>query len=243
MAAVNTALRHSTAVCSDGIVIDNSQPIISRELLIADRQYYHDREINYIVAEYSFNISWSASDNFGIYDYFVGIASSQSLTSAPDLIPFCSTVRQPFAPLHSNSLTTGRQFYVIIRVEDHALLSDMAVFGPIMLDTSPPVVNGSASVKSDRNIITVFWHVDMIIDDEQVEPISAYEYAVGKLTSSVHNELLISSRVNYYIRRECLTPYRAVKYDCVKLKGFFSYNSVIYCKFCRRYIIVLLVVR
>ena len=50
----------------------------------------------------------------------------------------------------------------------------------------------------------------------------------------------VLSRVNN-IRGEFLTPYRAVKYDCVKLKGFFSYNSVIYCKFCRRYIIVLLV--
>lgn len=183
VAAVNTALRHSTAVCSDGIVIDNSRPVISRELLIADRQYYHDTEINYIVAEYSFNISWSASDNFGIYDYFVGIASSRLLTSAPDLIPFRSTTRQPFASLHSNTLTTGRQFYVIIRVEDHALLSDMAVFGPIMLDTSPPVVNGSASVTSDRNIITVSWNVNMIIDDEQIEPLSAYEYAIGELIS------------------------------------------------------------
>ena len=34
------------------------------------------------------------------------------------------------------------------------------------------------------------------------------------------------ARVNN-IRREYLTPYRAVKYDCVHLNGFFSYNSVI----------------
>ena len=180
--AVNTALRHSTIVCSDGIMIDNSRPVISRDLIIAGRQYYSDREINYIVAEYSFNISWSASDNFGIYDYFVGIASSQSLTTTPDLIPFRSTTRQPFASLHSNALTMGRQFYVIVRVEDHVLLSDTAVFGPMMIDISQPVVNGSASVNSDRDIITVSWHINMIIDDEQVEPLSDYEYAIGKLT-------------------------------------------------------------
>ena len=53
---------------------------------------------------------------------------------------------------------------------------------------------------------------------------------------------IVLTRVNN-IRREYLTPYRAVKNDCVKLKGFFSYNSVIYCKFCSRYIIVLLVAR
>ena len=31
------------------------------------------------------------------------------------------------------------------------------------------------------------------------------------------------------IRKEYLMPYRAVKFDCVKLKGFFSHNSVIPC--------------
>ena len=40
---------------------------------------------------------------------------------------------------------------------------------------------------------------------------------------SVTVSVIISARVNN-IRREYLTPYRAVKYDCVKLKGFFSYN-------------------
>ena len=178
--AVNTALRHSTAVCSDGVLIDNSRPVISSDLIIAGRQYYHDREINYIIAEYSFNISWNAGDNFGIYDYFVGIASSQSLTAAPDLISFRSTTRQPFASLHSNTLTTGRPLYVVISVEDHVMLSDMAVFGPIMLDTSPPVVNDTASVSSDRSMITVSWHVNMIMDDEQAEPLSDYEYAIGE---------------------------------------------------------------
>ena len=45
-------------------------------------------------------------------------------------------------------------------------------------------------------------------------------------------------RVNN-IRREYLMPYRAVKYDCVKLKGFFSYNSVIPCILDTCYIIAL----
>ena len=45
-------------------------------------------------------------------------------------------------------------------------------------------------------------------------------------------------RVNN-IRREYLTPYRAVKYDCVKLKGLFSHNSVIPCILDTRYIIAL----
>ena len=43
----------------------------------------------------------------------------------------------------------------------------------------------------------------------------------------------------FMIRTEYLTPYRAVKYDCIKLKGFFSYNSVIPCIFDTRYIIAL----
>ena len=50
--------------------------------------------------------------------------------------------------------------------------------------------------------------------------------------------IIIITRVNN-IRRGYLMPYRAVKYDCVKLKGFFSYNSVILCILDTRYIIAL----
>lgn len=178
--AVNSALRHSAPVCSDGVTIDNSHPVINDGLTIAGRGYDRDREINYIVADYSFNISWTASDNFGIYDYFVGIASSQLLTSMPDLIPFRSTTRQQFASLHSSNFTSGRQFYVVVKAEDHVLLSDTSVFGPILLDTSPPAVNGTTSVGSDRAVITVSWHTSIITDPDQVEPLTDYEYAVGK---------------------------------------------------------------
>ena len=182
IAAVNSALHHSTPVCSDGIIVDNTPPVMNDDLTIAGRRYRPDEEINYIVADYSFNISWTAMDNFGIYDYFVGIASSPSLTSAPDLIPFRSTTRQPFASLYSGSLTSGSQFYVVVRAEDHVMLSDMAVFGPILLDTSPPVVNGTTDVRRDHAIITISWHTSMIVDPEQVQPLTDYEYAIGKTT-------------------------------------------------------------
>jgi len=195
--AFNSALRHSAPVCSDGIVVDNSLPVINNDLMIAGKQYYPDREMNYIFADYSFNISWSASDNFGIYDYFVGVASSELMASTPDLIPFLSTTRQPFASLHSSNLTSGRQFYVVVMAEDHVLLSDTSVFGPILLDTSPPIVNGTTSVSRDRAIITVSWHPSVIMDPEQVEPINDYEYAIGE---SILWYISISIQYLYYFR-------------------------------------------
>lgn len=110
----------------------------------------------------------------------MGVASSELLTSTPDLIPFRSTIRQPFVSLHSSNLTSGRQFYIIVMAEDHVLLSDTSVFGPILFDTNPPIVNGTTSVTRDHAIITVSWHPSMIMDPEQVEPITDYEYAIGE---------------------------------------------------------------
>lgn len=158
---------------------------MSSNLTIAGRRYLPDREINYIVAQYSFNISWAdASDNFGIYDYYVGIATSQNLTTSPDLVPFRSTMRQRFASLYSSRLMPGRQFFVVVKAEDHVLLSDVSVFGPIILDTSPPTINGTAtSVRRDHNIITISWQPSMIMDDEQEEPLTNYEYAIGEVIS------------------------------------------------------------
>ena len=60
----------------------------------------------------------------------------------------------------------------------------------------------------------------------------------AKLKFTKINAHSVISRVNN-IRREYLTPYRAVKYDCVKLKGFFLYNSVIPCILNTHYIIAL----
>ena len=51
-----------------------------------------------------------------------------------------------------------------------------------------------------------------LLDDE---PKKLSDYFKGKV--QIYKKVL--SRVNN-IRRECLTPYRAVQYDCVKLKGF-----------------------
>jgi len=102
------------------------------------------------------------------------------LTATPDLVPFHTTTRQPFISLHSGDFTSGQQFYVVITAEDHALLTTTAIFGPIVLDTSPPVVNGTVSVDRDNTIITISWPVDMIADNEQVGPLTYYEYAIGK---------------------------------------------------------------
>ena len=102
------------------------------------------------------------------------------LTATPDLVPFHTTTRQPFISLHSGDFTSGQQFYVVITAEDHALLTTTAIFGPIVLDTSPPVVNGTVSVDRDNTIITISWPVDLIADNEQVGPLTYYEYAIGK---------------------------------------------------------------
>ena len=179
--AFNTALRHSAPVCSDGIIIDNTPPNIdTNSLVIAGKWVDPAAEIIYIVAEYCLNISWSASDNFGIYDYSVGIASSDILATIPDLVPFHTTTRQPFISLYSSNLTSEQQFYIVITAEDHALLSTTEVFGPIVLDTSPPIVNGTVSVNREDAIVTVSWPTDITGDDEQVGPLTDYEYAIGE---------------------------------------------------------------
>ena len=72
---------------------------------------------------------------------------------------------------------------MVVKAEDHVLLSETSVFGPILLDTSPPMVNGTTSVNSNLDIIIVSWHVSMIRDPEQAQPLTDYEYAIGEITS------------------------------------------------------------
>lgn len=66
---------------------------------------------------------------------------------------------------------------------DLALHESLSIIGPIVIDTSSPLINGSLATDIYGGIMVVSWDKHAFIDHEDVFPLDRYQYAIGKLFS------------------------------------------------------------
>ena len=122
------------------------------------------------------NITWQATDNVLVRDYYVGVASAWNSTASPDLLPFQSTVGRSF---FSIPVTPSVEFFVVVKAIDVAMQETSALLGPVIVDISPPVINGSLSSNTIGTLIIVSWEEETLSDDDDWFPLSV-EYAIGQ---------------------------------------------------------------
>ena len=142
------------------------------------------QDIIYTPLDTVLNISWSVADDNGIHDYQIGVASNDS--GIPDILPMLSTGRHAHFSVHGDSFRSGESFHLILRATDVAGHEKTVRIGPIIIDTSPPVMNGSVSVSPPsvgERFYTIYWEEDGFYDDEDVFPLDRYEYAIGQCIS------------------------------------------------------------
>ena len=125
------------------------------------------------------NISWSASDNVGIKDYQFGISSTKDFILSPDIVEFTSTAGFPYFSSHNSLFQTTIEFYIIIKAIDLSMQESVALVGPINIDTTPPIINGTLNSVVEDGVIVISWDDWNIVDDEDAFPLT-YEYAIGK---------------------------------------------------------------
>ena len=138
---------------------------------------YHPR--TYTPIDTLLNITWSANDNTGMRDYLIGIASHKGSVESPDVSPFSSTAGFPYYSLYSSLFTTQEEFYVVVKAIDLSMQESIAWVGPIVIDTSAPVFNGSLEQDIENDLIVVWWDEMTIVDEEDIFPLT-YEYSIGK---------------------------------------------------------------
>ena len=130
-----------------------------------------------------FNITWTVTDNNGIRDYQIGIASAYNATTDPDVIPLQSTAGHTHFSVHSPLFIAGYKFHIVVKAVDLALHESLSIIGPIVIDTSSPLINGSLVTNIYEGIMVVSWDKYAFIDYEDVFPLDRYQYAIGKLFS------------------------------------------------------------
>lgn len=109
-------------------------------------------------------------------------------------VRYQGTARQShYSITRPDVLVHGNQFYLSIRAEDLALHTTTVTVGPILIDLTPPAVNGSLRIEEVRGHVTVSWDEDAITEEEEGSgPVNIY-YAIGKFMGGRRGTVLSKS--------------------------------------------------
>ena len=133
----------------------------------------------YLRGDHTLNVSWYATDNVGFREFYIGVVSENNFTGNSDEIEYFPTGGQThFSILDPELISNGNIFYLSLRSADVALHEVRLDIGPIIVDISPPFVNGSLDVRQSGDHVIVTWQDGTFYDEESLEPLQL-EYAIG----------------------------------------------------------------
>ena len=134
----------------------------------------------YLRGDHALNVSWYASDNVGFREFYIGIVAEQNYTGITSQMEYTETGGQMHFSIYDPELiTNGNTFYLSVKSADVALHEVRLDIGPIIVDVSPPVVNGSLTAVQVGDHMIVTWQEGTFYDEESIEPLQL-EYAIGR---------------------------------------------------------------
>jgi hypothetical protein len=160
-------------------------------------------DVIYTPVDYALNVTWVGSDDNGIRDYQIGVASSPNMTNSPDIISFRSTAGHPHFSIHHPQFLSGFEFYIVLKATDVAQHETLITIGPVIIDTTPPSVNGSLSTDIQNGLLIIHWDEDTFADHEDVFELHNYEYSIGR--TKFGDDILPFTLVT--LNASCPTPY------------------------------------
>ena len=136
-----------------------------------------------ITQGHTLNFTWEAYDNIGMRDYYIGIYSPQEFAAVADITDAQDLSRTGGFPHFSltdpDLLSHGNSFYLLVRAEDVTGLRSTISIGPVLIDQTPPLVNGSVYVEQQSGHVIVMWDQETFTDPEEGDSITL-QYAIGK---------------------------------------------------------------
>lgn len=128
------------------------------------------------------NVSWIASDDTGIREFQFGIINADDFSGDPRGISYLSTgLQSHYSVFNSSLIRNGHRLVISVVAVDLALHRTVVTVGPFVVDTTPPLVNGSLVVEGRDSHVTVVWDEGTFTDPEDGEPLTNFEYAIGKI--------------------------------------------------------------
>ena len=159
----------------------------------------------YLRGDHVLNVSWVASDNVGFREFYVGTVIEQNYTGVTSQIEYSETAGQTHFSIYDPYLiANGNTFYISVKSADVALHELRLDIGPIIVDVSPPIVNGTLSAVQAGGHMTVTWQEGTFYDEESMEPIQL-EYAIGR--SEFSEDIQYFRSIPSSDPAHCSTPY------------------------------------
>ena len=137
-------------------------------------------------------------------DFYVALYSLEEFNNIADLktVPI-GTRTGGFSHLsltNSNLLRHGNSFYLVVRGEDVTGFITTVSVGPVLVDQTPPTVNGSVYVQGTLDHVTVMWDSYAFSEPEEGDETISLRYAVGKnLLTSCKLILTSDASLNVHI--------------------------------------------
>ncbi|CAH1250566.1 Hypp8875 [Branchiostoma lanceolatum] len=133
----------------------------------------------FMVVDKHLVVYWNGSDGESqISDYQVGLSTTESGASSPDIMPLTSTYGHTVFKTRHSGLGEGQEFYVSVTATNRAGLSTAKTIGPFVVDARPPTFSGQVTVTLEDDYIVARWPANGFSDDEDTAGLT-YEYAVG----------------------------------------------------------------
>ena len=159
----------------------------------------------YLRGDHALNVSWYASDNVGFKEFYVGIMAEQNYTGITSQLDYSETGGQMHFSIYDPQLiTNGNMFYLSVKSADVALHEVRLDIGPIIVDVSPPVINGSLATVHAVGHMIVTWQEGTFFDEESIEPLQL-EYAIGR--SQFSEDVQYFRPIPSPDSTHCSTPY------------------------------------
>ena len=159
----------------------------------------------YLRGDHALNVSWYTSNNVGFQEFYVGIVARQNYTGVMSNIEYSPTAGQMHYSIYDPELiANGNTFYLSLKSADVAVHEVQLDIGPIIVDVSSPVVNGSLAVVQAGGHVIVIWQEGTFYDEEDVEPLQL-EYAIGR--SQLSEDIQYFQSVPSPDSAHCSTPY------------------------------------
>ncbi|CAH1259452.1 Hypp2286 [Branchiostoma lanceolatum] len=159
----------------------------------SDCDLYEELSIKtYVSQENMLSVHWYGEDQESdIYDYEVGLSSSES-PDLPDILPLTSTNSRPHFSTYHPNLGEGKQFYLVIRAVNRAQIVTTKVLGPYIVDVTPPTFSGQVEVTLEQQdghqVLVGRWEKDAFFETDGDDGLLLFEFAVGHSpgSSEVH---------------------------------------------------------
>ncbi|XP_070207962.1 uncharacterized protein [Littorina saxatilis] len=139
-------------------------------------------------------ITWVGYDaESEMEEYYVGIGSDLTTSSAPDLQTFTPTHGHNFYHARHLGLGQGDLFYVFLQAVSKAGLRAQRVLGPIIIDVTPPdatePLTTAVEMDEEGGRLVLTWENDTFVDFEQPEGVELQiTFRVGRYTKTKQNQ-------------------------------------------------------